>query len=83
VCVHLDSLVLHCIVCCDDYTTTPAGVETDETAAEAETVARSVPRLLDCGHTFCHAVWSIWPLDVTRPMVSKSPIVMEKKEEGW
>jgi hypothetical protein len=54
VCVHSDSLELHCIVCCDDYTTTPAGVETDETATEA-TVTRSVPRLLECGHTLCHA----------------------------
>jgi hypothetical protein len=55
VCVHSDSLMLHCIVCCDDYTTTPAGIETDETATEAETVTRSVPRLLECGHTLCHA----------------------------
>jgi hypothetical protein len=54
-CVHLDSLALHCIVCCDDYTTAPAGVETDEIATEAESVTGSVPRLLECGHTLCHA----------------------------
>jgi hypothetical protein len=56
ICVHSDPLALHCIVCCDDYLT-PAGVGADESAtmSETETVTRSVPLLLDCGHTLCHA----------------------------